>query len=221
VKTGLSRKEVRRLRDKVLKVSGGVEKSYADYTGPPARVLHAWHSDARFLDADGLPMALRFDGDGSSFSSLVRAVAGDVPPGAVRAELKRAAAIAETSDGRVVPTKRYFVPGNVDDKAIAVVSGMLFPLAAGIDHNSKPGRTEDGFIQRFAYSDSLSPELVPAFRAWSRKEAITFIEAIDDWLGDNESHAKVPRRCEGGLPEIAGVGVFYYEGPVAEDVISD
>jgi hypothetical protein len=221
VKTGLSRKEVRRLRDKVLKVSGGVQRNHADHSGPPARVLHAWHSDARFLDSDALPLALRFDGDGPSFAALVRAVAGDVPPGAVRAELKRAAAIAETSDGRVIPTKRYYVPGNVDEKAVTVMSGMLFPLAAGIDHNSKPGRTADGFIQRFAYSDSLSPELVHAFRAWSRKEAITFIEAIDDWLADNESSTKTPPRNVGGLPEIAGIGVFYYEGPVAEDVIGD
>lgn len=221
VKTGLSRKEVRRLRDKVLRVSGGVERSHADHSGPPARVLHAWHSDQRFLDSDGLPLALRFDGDGASFSSLVKAVAGDVPPGAVRAELKRASAIAETSDGRVIPTKRYYVPGNVDEKAITVMSGMLFPLAAGIDHNSRPGRTADGFIQRFAYSDSLSQESVPAFREWSRKEAITFIEEIDDWLADNASPAMSTRQPTSGLPLIAGVGVFYYEGPVAEDVIGD
>jgi hypothetical protein len=221
VKTGLSRKEVRRLRDKVLRVSGGVEKSHADHSGPPARVLHAWHSDSRFVDHGGLPMALRFDGDGANFALLVRAVAGDVPPGAVRAELKRASAIAETSDGRLVPTKRYYVPGNVDEKAITVMSGMLFPLAAGIDHNSKPGRTVDGFIQRFAYSGSLPRNTVPAFREWSRKEAIAFIESMDDWLAKNESPSTSPRHGEGGVPEIAGVGVFYYEGPVAEDVISD
>jgi len=221
VRTGLSRKEVRRLRDKVLKVSGGVERSHADHSGPPARVLHAWHSDPRFLDAEGLPLPLRFDESGSSFSALVRAVAGDVPPGAVRAELKRAMAIAETSDGRVVPTKRYYVPGNVDEKAITVMSGMLFPLAAGIDHNSKPGRIGDGFIQRFAYSDGLPTESVPAFRAWSRKEATMFIEAIDDWLAANEVHGEASSRSSGRPPRIAGIGVYYYEGPVAEDVISD
>jgi hypothetical protein len=221
VRTGLSRKEVRRLRDKILKVSGGIEKSHADHSGPPARVLHAWHSDPRFLDTDGLPLALRFDGDGPTFSGLVKAVAGDVPSGAVRAELKRAAAVAETSDGRVVPTKRYYVPGNVDEKAITVMSSMLFPLAAGIDHNSRPNRTADGFIQRFAYSDRLSPGSVPAFREWSRREAVTFIESIDDWLAMNEVPDKLPSDRDGSLPQIAGIGVFYYEGPVAEDVIGD
>jgi hypothetical protein len=121
----------------------------------------------------------------------------------------------------VVPTKRYYVPGNVDEKAITVMSGMLFPLAAGIDHNSKPGRMADGFIQRFAYSGGLPLEKVPAFREWSRKEAIAFIESMNDWLARNESPSDSPCVSSGALPEIAGVGVFYYEGPVAEDVISD
>ena len=221
VRTGLSRKEVRRLREKVLKVSGALEKNHADHSGPPARVLHAWHSSAEFLDSEGLPLALRVDGDEPCFASLVRAVAGDVPSGAVRAELRRAGAIAETSDGRVVPTKRYYVPGDVDEKAIAVMSAMLFPLAAGIDHNSRPGRTTDGFIQRFAYSDSLSRDMVPAFREWSRREAVKFIESMNNWLAENESPNKLLSQRSGGLPEIAGIGVFYYEGPVAEDVIDE
>ncbi len=221
VRTGLSRKEVRRLRDKVLKVAGALEKSHSDHSGPPARVLHAWHSDADFLDSVGRPLALQIDGDEPCFVSLVRAVAGDVPAGAVRAELKRAGAIAETSDGRVVPTKRYYVPGNVDEKAIAVMSGMLFPLAAGIDHNSRPGRSTDGFIQRFAYSDRLSREMVPAFREWSRREAVVFVESMDVWLAENESAEKPLAVRAGAPPHIAGVGVFYYEGPAAEDVIGD
>lgn len=221
VMTGLSRKEVRRLTEKVLTSAGGVEKSRADHSGPPARVLHAWHSDGRFLDREGLPKALKFDGDVSSFALLVRAVAGDVPPGAVRAELKRANAIAETSDGRIVPTKRYYVPGNVDEKAITVMSGMLFPLAAGLEHNSRPNRSGDGYIQRFAYSDRLGQDLVPAFRRWSRKEATHFIESMDKWLADNESTESEATTIARHPPTIAGVGVFYYEGPAAEDVIAD
>ena len=98
---------------------------------------------------------------------------------------------------------------------------MLFPLAAGIDHNSKPGRTAPGFFQRFAYSDNLKPESVSAFREWSRHKSSAFVEAIDDWLAKNESLSKLPRGIEHDHRPIAGVGVFYYEGPVAEEVISE
>jgi hypothetical protein len=162
---------------------------------------------------------LEFENAEPCFASLVRAVAGDVPPGAVRAELKRASAITETAGGQVMATKRYYVPGNVDEKAITVLSGMLYPLAAGIDHNSNPDRKSDGFIQRFAFSERLDAELVPVFRHWSRNEATKFIESMDDWLAAHESGEAGGR--EPLSPHIAGIGVFYYEGPAAQDVIRE
>jgi hypothetical protein len=176
--------------------------------------------DAKYVTEHGAPRALPFEGDELSFSSLVRAVAGDVPSGAVRAELKRAGAVEEMPDGSLKAIKRYYVPGNVDEKAITVISGMLFPLAAGIDHNSSPDRRSDGFIQRFAFSERLNADLVPAFRLWSRKEATRFIESIDDWLAENEAGPEEPPQFDKqGRRLLSGVGVFYYEGPVAEDAI--
>jgi hypothetical protein len=147
----------------------------------------------------------------------VRAVAGDVPPGAVRAELKRAGAIADLEDGRIKVIKRYFVPGDFDEKAITVISGILFPLTAGIDHNSNPSRKTDGFIQRFAYSDRMDPASVPVFRKWARSEATRFIESMDDWLASNGNEA-LPDQNQGS-PDLVGVGVFYYEGAPADDPV--
>ena len=215
VKTGISRKEVSRLRDALQ--SGGELPSAgkADHSGPPARVLHAWHTDQRFLRADGTPRGLFFDGSDPSFSSLVRSVAGDVPPGAVRAELRKAGAISESDDGKIVAEKRYYVPGNVDEKAITVLSNLLFPLAAGIEHNSNPNRRGDGFIQRFAFSERLRPNAVQEFRVWSRQEATNFIESVDDWIAEHEED--VDHRLERDPVSIAGIGVFYYEGPASDD----
>jgi len=193
----------------------------ADQSGPPARVLHAWHVDRRFVGRDGKPRDLDFQDDELGFGALVRAVAGDVPPGAVRAELRRAGAVLDLDDGKLRAVKRYYVPGNVDEKAITVMSSMVFPLACGIVHNADPGRKVDGFIQRYAFSQSLRPEIVDKFRAWSRGQATLFIEKVDDWLAEHEEE-------EAGSPGgaqtdylNAGVGVFYYEGPSAEEAISE
>jgi len=155
VKTGISRKEVSRLRNLIGSGETTLDQKNLDRSGPPAKVLHAWHTDPRFADSKGAPRVLEFDGSEVSFAALVRAVAGDVPPGAVRAELKKAGAILDTDAGNIVATKRYFVPGNVDEKAITSLSGILFPLMSGIDHNSDPARSSEGYIQRFAFSDSL------------------------------------------------------------------
>jgi predicted lipoprotein with Yx(FWY)xxD motif len=218
VKTGLSRKEVKRVRDSIGSAEWTGFGTTTDQSGPPSRVLHAWHVDERFVDEDGCPRILEFQNDTNGFSALVRAVAGDVPPGAVRAELKRSGAIIDREDGSLQAVKRYYVPGNVDEKAITVMSGMVFPMTAGVAHNSDPARASEGFIQRFAFSDSLDPSVVPQFRHWSRAQATRFIEVMDDWLAEHESQVSLGG---GEAPTTAGIGVFYYEGPKAEAIIRE
>ena len=222
VKTGLSRKEVKRIRETLGVGDWTGAGVVTDHSGPPARVLHAWHADARFAEDNGTPRDLDFQDDSAGFSALVRAVAGDVPPGAVRAELKRSGAIVDLDNGKLRPVKRYYVPGNVGEKAITVMSGMVFPLASGVAHNADPDRKSDGFFQRFAFSENLSPPVAAAFRRWSREEATKFIEAMDDWLADHESSApESDELVESASTRTSGVGVFYYEGPSAEQAISE
>lgn len=220
VKTGLSRKEVKRLREQLTAKPFDEPGSTSDQSGPLARVLHAWHFDRRFVAPDGRPRDLDFQDESDGFFALVRAVAGDVPPGAVRTELKRAGAVIELDDGRLRAQKRYYVPGNVDEKAIITVSGMLFPLAAGLAHNTDPNRTTDGFIQRLAFSQNLNRSAVEVFRKWSRLQAIKFIENMDDWLAENESAVSEPAD-NGEQDQIVGMGVFYYEGPAAEEAVNE
>jgi hypothetical protein len=214
VKTALSHKDVRRIRDSITEVANAGAEIATDHSGPPARVLHAWHVDSRFLDSRGEPRKLPFQDDEVGFSALVRAVAGDVPAGAVRAELKRAGAVTDLEDGSLQVIKRYYVPGDVDEKAITVMSGMLFPMAAGIAHNADPVRTSEGFIQRFAFSDGLDPQSRLEFRRWSRSQATLFIESMDDWLAQHEGGARRDQSTVDNL--TVGIGVFYYEGPNAE-----
>lgn len=217
VKTGLSRKDVRRTRESLGKAVSASDLVGSDHWGPPARVLHAWHVDSRFTDESGAPRRLPFQDEGISFASLVRAVAGDIPPGAIRAELKKCGALSEHPDGSVQALKRYYVPGDVGEKAVAVVSRIMFPVVAGIAHNANPTRTAGGFIQRFAYSDRLPMEAADDFRRWAREQGSAFIESVDDWLAQKE---REPRE-EDASSEVKtfGVGVFYYEGPPAEEAI--
>lgn len=211
VRTGLSRKEVRRVIEMTVAAphEHGVR---VDHSGPPARVLFSWHSDARFIGKDGTPLDLRFEDGDPSFSDLVRAVGGDVPAGAVRAELFRAGAMIELANGSMRPTKRYFVPGDIDEKAITILSGILFPMISAVEHNSNPKRTSAGFIQRFAFG-KLGADQKQTFQAWSRAESTRFIESIDDWLVSNSSTTSDGSEAS---EDISGVGVFYYEGPPAE-----
>lgn len=212
VRTGLSRKEVKRVCNGLSGAKGGTPANIGHF-GPPARTLDVWHSDRRFLDSLGMPKDLPFEGNGSSFSDAVRTAGGDVPAGAVRAELVRAAAVLELPNGHLRPTKRYFVPADFDEKAITILSGILFPMVAGVDHNSNPSRTSAGFFQRFAFAP-LDEERAASFRSWSRDEATRFIEMINDRLNEDRIKGLDPA-AEPAMP-ISGLGVFFYEGPIAE-----
>ena len=89
VMTGLTRKEVKRIRNK----TEAGEASVVIRMPPMTELLHRWYTEDDFVDAHGLPQPLPFDGPGISFSDLVRRYGGDIPPGAMRTELKRIGAV--------------------------------------------------------------------------------------------------------------------------------
>ena len=111
VMTGLTRKEVRRLR---TKIEGG-EDSLKIKATPITEVLHQWHSDPEFLDEKGRPRELQFSDGAPTFSKLVKKHGGDIPPGAMRTELKRVGAVEEGQDGVLRATSRTVIPVDSDE----------------------------------------------------------------------------------------------------------
>lgn len=215
IKTGLSRKEVARLR---ARMDSGARLGLSDgdcvyHSGHAARVLQLWHVDPRFTTSAGLPKALRFTGEEPTFSSLVRAAGGDVPPGAVRAELFDANSIVEDDNGRLTPTKRYFVPADAGEELVVGFTHIVSPVLEGLARNTDR-ESKQPFIQRLAYSDRLPTSAIPHFRDVARDRASEFVQVIDDWLSSHEANADV----DGDSGLRVGLGVFYYEGPSPVDI---
>lgn len=208
IRTGISRKEVSRLRATIESAKRGMSPdSHVYHSGHAARVLQFWHSEAAFLTDEGSPKSLVFSGGADDFGSLVRAVGGDVPPGAVRAELLDANAIVEDGDGRLRPIKRYFIPADVGEDLLVGFSHFVTPVLEGLDRNTGEQRAKP-FVQRLAYSDRLIPSAVPLFREVARERATDFIQSVDDWLISNE----VKNDQVANTRRRVGIGVFYYEG---------
>lgn len=208
IKTGLSRKEVARL-SKQLSDSGKENRSdrLVDFQSLHAeRVLQLWHSGSRFVDHRGAPRELSFLDGEISFSGLVKAAGGDLPAGAVRAELLAAGAILETEEGLLRPIKRHFVPSDVGEELLVGFTHMIYPVLEGVARNTDE-RCNVPFIQRLVYSDRLSPEAAPLFRRVAREQVTAFVESVDDWLSANELPDSDLRQ-----PSRYGIGVFYFEG---------
>jgi len=208
IRTGISRKEVAKLN-----ASGQVGseptalKDAVDFRSlHAARVLQLWHMDSRFVGRDGSPMALPCTDEPVSFNALVKAAGGDVPAGAVRAELLAAGAIVELERGELKAVKRYFVSADVGEELLVGFTHMVIPVLEGLARNTD-ARYGAPFIQRLVYTDRLSPDAVPVFRRVARDRVTSFVQSVDDWLSSNETADAEPDN-----PYRYGIGVFYYEG---------
>lgn len=203
VMTGLTRKEVRRLRDKAAAGQG----TALVRTTPMATILHRWFTENEFLDDSGKPMELAFDGLGITFSSLVRKYGGDIPPGAMRTELKRINAVEETDRGTLKALKRNVTSSDVHERLITGFARILYPAALTVAHNtSQPNET---WLQRIVMTESVRAEDLPRLRRVGFDRLADFTESVDDLFAAYESlydSAPSPEPSR-----TVGVGVFYFE----------
>jgi hypothetical protein len=203
VRTGLSRKEVAKVRQEIS-TNANTAETYQ--IGRPARVLQLWHSDFHFLNEDGTPADLTFDSEEPSFSTLVKRVGGDVPAGAVRAELLSAGGLIELSNGKLRAQKRFYVPTDFGEDLVVGFAFIVAPMMETLSHNlSNPAAA---FIQRVAYSDHVPSEDVSLFRQFGHANAADFMQRVDQWLTEHEVAG--PSESE-NIDRRLGVGVFYFE----------
>jgi len=209
VMTGLTRKEVKRIRDKI---SAGLD-SRALRVIPPAEILEKWHSDPNFLDAHGRPLVLGFDGPDPSFNSLVKKYGGDIPPGAMRTELKRVGAVEEYEDGRLRVVKRYFRPFDRDEQLERALGQALYGMAITINHNLGES-PQNSWVERLAYSTKIKADDTTRVRRIAQDRAAEFVESIDDLFSAYETiHSDEEADAASA---IVGVGVYYFEDLASE-----
>jgi len=204
VMTGLTRKEVKRLRG--VTPDGG---SLIIRRSPPADLLHYWHTDPDYLTRNGVPKQLPYEGSAASFVSLVKRCAGDVPPGAMRTELKRIGAIVERENGELEAVKRHFIPSDDDDRLELGLNLGLQPLASTIAFNCDSNRQGPARFQRISYSAWIDRDDLLAVQDSLSKKLGRFLVEIDHELaaaeGDQES-------VEQSNLSRVGVGVFFFAG---------
>ena len=204
VMTGLTRKEVRRLRDKI---SAGNQVDLHRVI-PPAEIIEKWHSDSEFLDSSGRPKSLNFAGPSPSFSALVKKYGGDIPPGAMRTELKRVGAVNEDDSGQLTVQMKFFRPFDRDEQLQRALSQALYGLALNIDHNISRD-IDESWVERTAFSTRIRRGDNSRVRRISQDRAIEFVESVNDLFSAYETIYSEDE------PEVesttVGVGVYYFE----------
>lgn len=204
--TGLSRKEVSRVRRERKKAKG------LPHGTLPGAILNLWYTNPRYLDSSGVPKALSFAKGRSSFSALVRSVSSDIPPGALRHELIRAGAIQVVEQDLLAPTKRYFVPDALNDRVIIGLELGLTRLVETIAFNSDPANSGTARFQRFVEGPIARVADLRLAREGIQAMLANFSGNIDDYLTSFD-RSKNKARGKGRLPKTVqtGVGLYYFE----------
>jgi hypothetical protein len=130
--TGLSRKEVARLRS-----------------------LHRW-------DDDEVPAPLPVEGSHPSLGALVRRYSGDMPVRAILDELLRVRAVEQLADGRIRLLARSYVPAAGEVEKLGMLGTDVADLIASIDWNLRCPPAETYFQRKVQYDNlpsEVMPEL--------------------------------------------------------------
>lgn len=205
VMTGLTRKEVKRLRDKV----GKGDNSIAVKTTPLADVLHQWHAQAEFTDSSGNPIPLPFSRGEISFTGLVRKFGGDIPAGAMRTEMKRVGVVEEDAEGELSVVDRSFRPDSDHENLVTLLVHGAYPLLCNIEHNTNPEQPDVRWANRIAFTQSLRSQDTRQLRRITKDRIVDFAEAIDDIFMAYESLQD--ESIDEAEENVVAVGIYYFE----------
>jgi len=210
--TGLTRREVGRL----LKHEGpSASESPRTRFNRAARVLGAWSSDRKYLNARGAPASLPFDSeDGVNFMELVREHGADVTPRAVLDELLRVGSVKQLKNGRYRPVHRSYVPQS-DDEKLAILGTDVADLISTIDHNLDL-ESESPYFQRKVSYDNLPEDYFPKLQALVAREAQNLLVRLDRDMSkydrdspEGKARAKKAGRSK-GTRHRAMLGIYFY-----------
>ncbi len=181
--TGLTRREVRRLRG----LLDGADPQAFQRMNNATRVLSGWYQDPDFSTPDGQPLALTAAGTGATFQALARKYAGDVPATAMLKELLHVGAIEQTADGRLHARSRYYMPSLLDGDAVLRSGSVLEDLGNTLAYNLHREAGEPSQFEGRATNTRIPKQVVPEFREFLESEGQALLERVDAWLSAHEA----------------------------------
>lgn len=201
--TGLSRKEVKRLRE----ISASEDLSATDRYNRAVRVISGWRKDPHFINSKGSPRNLSLEDSEKGFSALVKQYSGDVPYRAVLDEMLNAGVVELHKNKVRLFDKGYIVKRNEIAK-IHILGADVAELITTIGHNlnCKP---EDSFFQRKVSYDNIPADLLITLRKQITLKNENFIEAMDKLISQYDRDVNPSVKGDGS--KKAGIGLFYFE----------
>ncbi len=197
--TGLNRKEVKRM----LELDANQTESGSRQYNRSIRVIGGWINDPDFLNTNGQPRDLPYEG-AQSFASLVRKYSGDMPVVAMQEALVKSGNISLSDDNQVRLLSHAYVPADDPLENIAILGVDTEQLIDTINHNITAASNNLRF-QRKASNHQVSIAAIPAVKRFLARKGQAFLEEVDHYLSEHES-------ADSDTSELS-VSVYYHESP--------
>lgn len=179
--TGLSRREVKRVRDLLT----DTDPAPLEKINHASRVLSGWYQDSEFLDAKGAPRLLEVEGE-YGFEGLMRRYAPDIPVTAMLKELEQVGSVSRTPAGRLRARSRFYMPDPMDPESILRTGSVVHDIAQTIAHNVIRG-DEPRWLEGRATNLRVKRSAMDEFREYLEHCGMVLLEDADRWLTDHEA----------------------------------
>ena len=203
VLTGLSRKEVVRLRELLDENTTSLKQ----VPNRAQRVVQGWLGDKEFLDRNRKPKTLPVKGSKASFMALVKRYSGDITYGAVLDELNRTGVTSQPDSKKVALINPYYMPYGDDMEKVRILSMCVSDLFKSAVRNIDPD-INDKYFQRQVTYNLLDEKSAHEFRLYSTDKAAELMESLNEFLAGKR--AAMGKKTK-GPSERVGMGIYYLQ----------
>ena len=203
VLTGLSRKEVVRLRalleDNTISLKQKPNRAQ--------RVVQGWVGDKEFLDRKKHPKVLPLKGAKGSFVSLVKRYSGDITYGAVLEELNRTGVTSQPDKSSVALVNPAYIPHEDDLEQVRILTMCVADLFNTGVWNIDADIDEKHFQRQVTYN-LMDRNAAHEFRLYSTEKASELMVDLNRFLA--KRRAKKGKKTQGKSMRV-GMGIYYLE----------
>jgi Family of unknown function (DUF6502) len=202
VLTGLTRKDVARLKEMTLE-SPGLMANHNRAT----RVVTGWWLDHPMEGTASGAAPLPIDGESNSFAAVVRKYSGDMPVRAVLDELVRTGAV-QIRDTSVELVTQLYTPDSNELNKIEYLGADVADLIATISHNLN-ATPDNALLHQRIFSDNVPQELVSSVHQVIRELAFPILDEAKRRVAafDRDVHPEL----QGSGRKRISFGVYFAE----------
>ena len=216
VLTGLSRKEVVRLRELLEQDEALVRQK----PNRAQRVVHGWLSDPEFLNSKKKPLILPIKNkkkgkEFGSFVALVKRYSGDITYGAVLDELNHVGVTDQPDPDTVRLANSAYIPRKDELEQVRVIATSVTDLFNTALYNIDAPDHEKRFQRQVVYG-AVTDELSAEFREYAIEQSSPFIEELNQFLAKKQNSGttrkgKSEKAGAGKGTKRVGFGIYHFE----------